>query len=78
MSRGVSNRKDGDAQKSLSVLADDVMMDKQVFLLEGSGRFLKSNSPDDGQHCSFKPPISLDSFLMAVICIFYSLEMHKI
>lgn len=54
----------------LSVLAEDVMKNKQVFLLEGSGRIFKAvqNSQDGGQHCYFKLPISLKApFLMAVI-----------
>lgn len=52
----------------LSALAEDVMMNKQVFLMEGSGRFYKENSPDGGQHCYFKLPISLEApFLTAVI-----------
>ncbi|KAL1277651.1 hypothetical protein QQF64_024324 [Cirrhinus molitorella] len=67
MSRGVSERKAAEAQR-LSVLAKDVMMNKQVFLMEGSGRFFKEYSPDGGQHCSFKLPISLEApYVTAVI-----------
>lgn len=40
-------------------------MNKQVFLLEGSGKLFKANSPDGGQHCYFK-------FLTAVICCYGS------